>query len=176
MGVLSCIPIISSADEVQESESKIRKPRYLELGYSAASFDDVKRSGSYGISLTSMPWKLYRSLYIGFHISEYMNFGLVDSKSSFMETKLGPSLGYMVSPRITIALPVVISMQYVNEMSFGIAWFPTIYFDLYKKWGICVAPMFSKKFAKLSRGFYNKNHKNSLEVEYGFMAGMYWRF
>lgn len=163
-GLLSGVSLNGNAEETQENQEEFSKPVYFELGYNAGTFDDVKLSGSYGVGVTGMPWRLYKSLFVGFHFSQYFNYGIVDSKSASLITRLGPSLGYMITPRITIALPVAAGFQYIHESIWSLMWSPSIYFDVYKSFGIYAGPLFTKTF------------KDGAGVDCGFRAGLSWHF
>ena len=100
--VLFSLPMSSNA---QEQENK---KLTFEVGYDASTFDDVKLSGSYGLSMTGLPWHLTDKLYAGFHFSPcYFNFGLVDSDYTSDVIKFGPALGYYFKPTVFVALPIV---------------------------------------------------------------------
>lgn len=163
-GLLFGVSLNGNAEETQENQEEFTKPVYFELGYNAGSFDDVKLTGSYGFSATAMPWKLYKALFVGIHFSQYFNYGIVDSKSASLTTRLGPSFGYMITPRITIALPVAVGFQYIHESIWSLMWSPSIYFDVYKNFGIYAGPLFTKTF------------KDGAGVDCGFRAGLSWHF
>lgn len=96
--------LISDPDEFFERD---RKDGAFEVSFCASSFEDVKLSGSYGLSWTSLPWKLAPRLYAGYHFSPFnFNFGLVDSSMASDLIKLGPAIGYYFTPKIFVAMPL----------------------------------------------------------------------
>ncbi len=70
----------------------------------------------------------------------------------------------MITPRITIAMPVAVGFQYIHKSRWSIMWAPTFYFDVYKRFGIYAGPQFEKAFIGGS------------SVACGFRAGIYWGF
>jgi hypothetical protein len=171
-GFFSSMPLICSADDddiegeevllVEKDQSEERKPSYYGLEYSAGTFDDVKMSGSYGYAMTVMPWSLSKSLYIGIHFAQLMNYGIVDSKSAQITSQFGTALGYTITPRVTLAVPVAASVTYVHGTIWSLIWTPTFHFDVYKKFGLFAGPMFTKTFVDGSK------------IQCGFRAGLHW--
>lgn len=81
---------------------KIKEDRktfsFIEIGYTAGTFGDIKESGSYGFSSTSLPWNITENLYAGFHASSLnFIFGHVPSDNATNVFKLGPAIGYDLS-------------------------------------------------------------------------------
>ena len=165
-------PVNSVKDEVSQDTSKVisekntvdnnLKPCYYEIGYWAGSFDDAKITGSYGFSMTFMPWKIHESLYVGLHFAQLMNYGLVDSKAAQITSSFGAALGYAFTPKVTFAVPIAASIQYVHGTIWSLYWTPTIYFDVYKHIGIFAAPLFTKTFVDGSK------------IECGFRIGLHY--
>ena len=158
--VLFLLPMSSNA---QEQENK---KLTLEVGYDASTFDDVKRSGSYGLSMTGLPWHLTDKLYVGYHFSPfYFNFGLVDSDYTSDVIKFGPALGYYFKPTIFLALPIVAVCDVYfkgtdTKTAWGMAWAPSLYAGG-KKIGVFAGPMFTLGFT------------GETKVNVGFRAGIY---
>lgn len=147
-----------------------RKSYAYEIGYTAARFDGVKETGSYGVGLTFLPWNIVDNLYVGFHLSPFsFNFGLVDSDFVTDVVKLGPAIGYYFTPKIFVALPVVAlcSVSFTDPETgksktmaeWGMACAPSIYIG--NKFGVYVGPFFSMGF------------KGKTKINCGFRAGFY---
>lgn len=143
-----------------------RKNGAFEISYCASTFKDVKQSGSYGMSWTSLPWKIAPRLYIGYHFSPFnFNFGLVDSSMTSDVIKLGPAVGYYLTPKTFVAMPLdIICDVYFDsdnktKTAWGMSLAPTIYVG--SKGGIFLGPQFTVGFSEGS------------EVVCGFRAGVY---
>lgn len=148
MGAGSSVVMAQSTE--QEKEVKYKKS-YFELGYSATSFDEAKASGGYGISWTSLPWKLAGGLYLGFNLSPFnFNFGLVDSDYTTDVIKFGPALGFHFSKGFMVAVPVDVTcaVGFGDETStaWGMQIAPALYFG--KSGGVYLGPQFSFGFAE----------------------------
>lgn len=138
-----------------------------EVDYSASTFDDIQLSGSYGLSMTLLPWKIIENLYCGFRFSPFhFNFGLVDSNLSSDLITFGPALGYYFTPTIFLTFPVELTCNIRFEgsdskTSWGMAFTPSLYLGT-NKYGIFVGPMFSFPFVE-----------GGTEISTGFRAGIY---
>ena len=149
--------------KVSEFDSE-RKTCVYELTYSAYSFEDVKLSGTYGFSLTILPWELGPKLYAGVHFSPLnFNFGLSDF--NYDEIRVGPAIGYYFTPKIFISMPLDLLCD-VNfderdktKTDWGMALAPTMYIG--SKAGFFIGPQFTIRFSSDS------------EVSCGFRAGIY---
>ena len=144
-----------------------RKESTIEIDYAATTYDDIKLSGSYGFSMTMLPWKIVDDLYVGIHFTPFhFNFGLVDKELTSDLITLGPALGYYFTPTIFVTLPVEL-MCYVyfkdssTKTSWGMACTPSIYLGT-KKFGVFAGPMFSFPFVE-----------GGTEISTGFRAGIY---
>ena len=152
-----------------ESQAQERTDYVIEAGYAATTFDDVKLSGSYGLSMTALPWEIAGNLYAGLHFSPFhFNFGLVDKDFTSDVIKLGPTLGYYFTPTIFITLPVVAVCDVYFEgsdtkTSWGMACIPNLYIGN-NKLGVFAGPMFSMGF------------KGESKVNTGFRAGVYFNY
>lgn len=141
-----------------------RKSSTYEVGYSASTFNDVKLSGSYGIAMTMLPWNLFDNLYAGFHFSPFnFNFGLSELTSDAI--KLGPALGYYITPTIFIALPIVVicDVYFQNsetKTAWGMSFSPSIYAGS-TKFGAFAGPLFSVGF------------QGNTKMSFGFRGGLY---
>lgn len=142
----------------------LREFGVIEITYAAGSFEDVKLSGSYGISGTILPWRIAPKLYAGVHFSPFnFNFGLSDFISD--EIRLGPAIGYYFTPKIFISMPLdVLCAVYFDDnddtkTSWGMALAPSLYIG--NKWGVFLGPQFSIGFSGNSK------------VSCGFRAGFY---
>lgn len=155
---LICLTMSSNAQE--------RKESVYEIGYTATTFEDVKLSGSYGLSMTMLPWEITDNLYVGFHFSPFhFNWGLTDGDVSSDVIKLGPALGYYITPTIFVSLPVVamcnVSFQgSESNTTWGMACAPSIYVGS-SNFGVFAGPMFSMGFEGESK------------INTGFRAGVY---
>ena len=143
-----------------------RKNSAFEISYCASTFKDIKQSGSYGMSWTSLPWKIAPHFYIGYHFSPFnFNFGLVDSSMTSDVIKLGPAVGYYLTPKTFIAMPldILCDVYFDSDNKTKTAWgtsiAPTIYVG--SKGGIFLGPQFTVGFSEGS------------EVVCGFRAGVY---
>lgn len=151
-----------SNDDTFESD---RKSSFIEVGYSASSFEDVKLSGSYGISWTIFPWKIASESYLGIHFSPLnVNFGLVDSDYTTDIIKVGPSLGVYITPKICVAVNldamcVVYFESDDTKTAWGMSLEPAIY--LGSSAGIYVGPQFTMSF------------EGDSKIDCGFRAGIY---
>lgn len=147
--------------EISESsdfESE-RKTGMYEITYAAGSFEDVKLSGSYGLSWTLLPWVIAPKLYAGIHFSPLnFNYGLSDL--NYDEIRLGPAIGYYFTPKVFISVPldVLCDVYFDNsdetKTAWGMALAPAIY--LGKKAGVFIGPQFQVGFSsgsKVSCGF-----------------------
>ena len=148
-----CMPISSQAQD--------RKEYVFEVGYAASTFDDVKLSGSYGLSMTTLPWEITNNLYVGLHFSPFhFNWGLVDKDLTSDVIKAGPALGYYFTPTIFVTLPVmavcdVYTQGIDTKTSWGMACAPSLYVGN-NIFGVFAGPMFSLPFegeSKVSTGF-----------------------
>lgn len=165
--------VVKTETESTRMKEEERKSAVYEIGYTAGTFDDIKASGSYGFGWTILPWNLVDNLYAGIHFSPLnFNFGLVDSDFTTNVIKLGPAIGYYLTPNIFVSMPVTalctVSFKSINEdgkkesktkLSWGMAWAPSIYVG--KKVGIYVGPVFSMGF------------EGKTKVDCGFRAGFY---
>lgn len=158
---------IYSAGRADEDtfESERKRDAY-EVGYGASSFEDVKLSGSYGLSMTFLPWKIAPRLYAGFHFSPLnLNYGLVPSSAASDLIKLGPAIGYYFTPKVFIAMPLnVLCGIYFNEddkvtTTWGMSLAPCVYFG--SNAGVFVGPQLTFAFSGGS------------DVACGFRAGFY---
>lgn len=154
-----------SPEDVDPFEAE-RKNSVYELVYSAASFDDVKLTGSYGISFTILPWKMAPQLYGGIHCSPLnFNYGLVDSDYTSSVVKLGPALGYYFTPKMFLAVPLdLICDIYTNgndetETAWGMSLAPTVYIG--SGGGVFFGPQFTIGF------------EGDSDISCGFRAGIY---
>ena len=156
-----CNPITSRAQE--------RTDYVLEAGYAASTFDDIKLSGSYGLSMTVLPWEIADNLYAGFHLSPFhFNFGLVDKDFTSDVIKAGPMLGYYFTPTIFVTLPILAVCDVYFEgtdtkTAWGMACTPSLYVGN-NKFGVFAGPMFSMGFEGASK------------VNTGFRAGIYYNY
>ncbi len=153
----------SDLDDAFEQD---RKEWAFEVSFCASSFEDVKLSGSYGLSWTSLPWKLAPRLYAGYHFSPFnFNFGLVDSSMTSDLIKLGPAIGYYFTPKIFISMPLnVLCDVYFDsddntKTAWGMSLAPTVYIG--SKGGVFIGPQFTVGFSGDSK------------VSCGFRAGIY---
>ena len=157
--VLLSIPLSGFAEDERNKST-------FEVHYSAATFDDVQHSGSYGISYTLLPWKLVSNFYVGMHLSPFnFNFGLVDKDLASDVIKLGPALGYYFTPKIFVAMPIVAMCEVYfkgsnTKTAWGMSWAPTFYVGS-KRIGLFAGPMFSVGF------------EGDSKVNCGFRAGFY---
>ena len=148
------------------SKAQDRKGMAIEVGFNAGSFDDVKLSGSYGFSITTLPWEIAENLYAGVHISPfYFNFGLVDKDAISDLIRLGPAIGYYFTPTIFVAMPVTVACDVHfkgddTKTAWGMSWAPSIYAGN-NKFGIFAGPMFSMSF------------EGNSKINTGFRAGLY---
>ena len=93
-----------NANNESDFESQ-RKWGFVEVGYFANSFDDVKASGHYGMAWSILPWKIADRFYVGAYASPFnFNFGLSDFTTDVI--KFGPQIGYYFTPQIAVTLPV----------------------------------------------------------------------
>lgn len=152
--------------DYEDSFEQDRKDGAFEVSFCASSFEDVKLSGSYGLSWTSLPWKLAPRLYAGYHLSPFnFNFGLVDSSMTSDLIKLGPAIGYYFTPKIFVAMPLdVLCDVYFDsddntKTAWGMSLAPTVYIG--SKGGVFIGPQFTIGFSGGS------------EVSCGFRAGIY---
>lgn len=141
-----------------------RKSSTYEITYVASSFENVKLSGTYGISWSILPWKLVPRLYSGVHFSApNFNFGLSDF--IYGEIRFGPVIGYYFTPYIFISIPLdVICDVYFDDndetkTAWGLALAPSVYIG--RKGGVFLGPQFSFGFSGDSKVFC------------GFRAGVY---
>ena len=135
-----------------------RKTSFIELGYYATSFDDVKLSGHYGLSYTILPWKIADRFYGGIHFSPFnFNFGLVSSDFTTDEIKLGPAFGYYFTPKIAFAIPLNVICTTTTQWRLEQA--PTQ--SLAKKCRIYFGPLATTCF------------ESGSEFDFGFKAGLY---
>lgn len=141
-----------------------RKTATYEVGYSASTFNDVKLSGSYGIAMTMLPWNLFDNLYAGFHFSPFnFNFGLNDFTSDAI--KLGPALGYYITPTIFIALPIVVICDVYFQNS-----------DTKTAWGMSFSPSIyagSTKIGAFAGPLFTVGFQGNTKMNIGFRAGLY---
>ena len=133
--------------------------------YSAATFNDVKQSGSYGIGMHLIPWEIVRNTYLGVYASPgSMNFGLVDKDLYSDIIKLGPSISYYFTPTVCVSLPVVAMCAIhgtSSKTSWGMSFMPTVYGGSHN-WSLFAGPMFSFGF------------EGGSEMNAGFRAGICW--
>lgn len=141
-----------------------RRDAAFEIGYSAWSFKYAKKSGSYGVSWISLPWKIEKNLYAGFYISPLnLNCGLGDYTADII--KLGPALGYYLTPQIFVAMPLNVEcfVYFANSKkikpSWGMELAPSVY--LGSKYGIYLGPLFTLSFTDGS------------DISCGFRVGFY---
>ncbi len=157
--VLFCMPLISNAQDD-------RKAFTIEVGYAASTFDDVKLSGSYGMSLTGLPWQIKNNFYAGYYLSPLnFNFGLVDSDYTSDVIKLGPALGYYFKPTIFVTLPVAALCNVHFHGS-----------DTQLAWGMEISPTFyvgSKKFGLYAGPMLTVGFTGGTKADFGFKAGIY---
>ncbi|MBQ9649077.1 MAG: hypothetical protein IJV25_01520 [Prevotella sp.] len=148
------------------TKAQDRKENTYEVGYNAGTFDDVKLSGSYGLSMTALPWEITDNLYAGVHFSPfYFNFGLVDKDAISDMIKLGPAIGYYFTPTIFVAMPIAVACEvyfkdHDTKTAWGMSWAPSIYAGS-NKFGIFAGPMFTISF------------EGDSKVSTGFRAGLY---
>lgn len=146
-----------------------RMAGFIEVGYSASSFEDVKMSGSYGIGITFLPWELTDRFYWGLNmLSMYINNGLVDSDLATLNFKVGPALGYYFNEKTIVSMPVDVVCSLWNvpnstktKLYWGMQFSPSVYLGLSKKFGIYLGPQLTIGFSKGS------------EATFGFNAGLY---
>lgn len=164
--IFKCILIVGSLIISNTTYAQDRKQMTIEVGYNALTFDDVKLTGSYGLSYTTLPWELIGNLYAGIHLSPFnFNFGLVDKDSTSDIIRLGPAIGYYFTPTIFVALPVAVvcevySQDHNTKTAWGMSWAPSIYAGS-NKFGIFAGPMFTISF------------EGDSKVSTGFRAGLY---
>ena len=160
-GVLTALCAMALISIPISSHAQDRKERAFEVGYAASTFDDVKLSGSYGLSMTMLPWKITDNLYVGFHLSPfYFNFGLVDKNLTSDVIKLGPALGYYFTPTIFVTLPLMAVCDVYfqgtdTKTSWAMACAPSLYVGN-NKFGVFAGPMLTLPFegeSKLNTGF-----------------------
>lgn len=165
-GMLAALCAMAFISMPISSQAQDRKESTYEVGYTASTFDDVKLSGSYGLSMTMLPWEITDNLYVGFHFSPFhFNFGLVDKDFTSDVIKLGPALGYYFTPTIFVSLPVMAVCDVYfqgsdTKTSWGMACAPSLYVGN-NKFGVFAGPMFSLPFEGESK------------VNTGFRAGIY---
>ena len=141
-----------------------RKTAVYEITYTASSFEDVKLSGTYGVSWTMLPWEIAPKLYIGIHFSPLnFNYGLSDF--NYDEIRLGPAVGYYFTPKIFISMPldvlcdVYFSNNAETKTAWGLALTPSIYIG--RIGGVFLGPQFTIGFSGYSK------------VSCGFRVGIY---
>lgn len=150
---------------VSEKARENRKSVVFEIGYNAVTFDDVKTSGSYGFSVTVLPFNLVDELYAGLHFSPFnFNFGLVDSDFTSDIIKLGPAIGYYLTPTIfaTLHIEALCEIYFKGtetKTNWGLSWAPSFYIG--KKVGLYAGPQFTTYF------------KGDSKIYCGFRAGIY---
>lgn len=157
----------SNNDPKSSSTSTHLYKKYaIEVGYNAVSFDDVKLTGSYGLSFTAFALEIVNDLYLGIHVSPFnFNWGLVDSDFASDAIKLGPALGYYFTPTIFVSLPVAVVCNLYfkgtdTKTSWGMSWAPSLYVGS-NKIGLFAGPMFSLGF------------EGDSKIQTGFRAGIY---
>ena len=154
---------IPSAQEEDSFESE-RQSNFIEFLYTATSFKDVKSSGSYGIGLIMLPWNITNKLYGGFYFSPAnLNFGLMPSDYAGDIIKLGPSIGYYITPKIAVILPVAVDCYLWNfgdkvKTSWSMEISPSIYVG--KTAGVFIGPVLGIPF-------------QGGEASVGFRVGIY---
>lgn len=155
----------SVAKYQQNDFEEERKVVVGEIGYAASTFEDVKLSGSYGMSMLALPWKVYTNTYVGMNISPFnINCGLVDSDYVSDVIKFGPAIGYYFTPKIFIAMSLNAVCNVYFEGSdtksqWGMSLEPTFYAG--RKRGVFIGPQFTIGFQENS------------ELSCGFRAGVY---
>lgn len=141
-----------------DSFESLRNGAVIEIGYSAETFKYPKESGYYGVSMTTLPWKLANMLYGGVHFSPLnFNFGLNEYTCDVI--KLGPAIGYYFTPQIFVAVPLDVecAVSFVNtktKASWGMSLAPSVYIG--NKYGVFLGPLFTLGFSgnsKISCGF-----------------------
>lgn len=153
-----------NANNESDFESQ-RKWGFVEVGYFASSFDDVKASGHYGVAWSILPWKIADRFYVGAYVSPFnFNYGLVPSDFTTDVIKFGPQIGYYFTPQIAVTLPVNVLCDVYFEGTdtstlWGLEFAPTIYVG--KKFGIYAGPL-------ANVGFYSGS-----KFDFGFRAGLY---
>lgn len=145
--------------EISDFESE-RVEFVTDLSYAAGSFKEAKLSGTYGLSCTTLPWKIAPRLYAGIDFSPLnLNYGLNDY-FNYAEIRLGPVIAYYFTPKIFISIPLnVLCQVYIGDddktkTGWGMGLVPAVY--LGRKVGIFFGPQFTIGFSgnsKVSCGF-----------------------
>lgn len=152
--------------ESTEGKEDDRKFSFFEVGYTAGSFESVRYSGMYGLSMTFLTWDLAPDLYAGVHFSPLnFNFGLAPEGFESDVVMLGPVIGYCLTPYLLLAAPLDVLCNIYGigsdkwQASWGMALSPTLYVG--KEAGIYIGTVFSVSFSGNSA------------VSCGFRTGIY---
>lgn len=155
------LPVIGFAGNVNND-----KKVFLEVNYSAGSFDYVKESSNYGMGLTFLPWSLSGNSYMGFRFSPAnLNYGFIPSDYASDTITLGPAIGFFFNDivRLIIPLEVMCAVSFNENLptktTWGMSLSPAIY--LGGKLGVYVGP-------KASLGFVDGS-----KPSFGFKAGFF---
>ena len=148
-----------STNDAQKEETKKRKSGFMEFGYSGGTFKEAKETGSYGMSLTYLPWEVASDLYLGLRVQPFaFNYGLVDSEFATDEIRLGPAVGYYISQNIVMTMSYDIMCVFGfggsdTKAVWGMSISPALYIG---KRGLYLGPQFTKSFkggGKMNTGF-----------------------
>lgn len=147
-----------STNEENENDHDPGKPSFVEFTFTTSSFEHVKAQGSYGIGYTLLPWEIEDGISGGFHFSPTTaNYGLVPKGYGGMIFKLGPAVGYSISPSFYVVLPLIVDLGVTFGEYSGTAWSMEISPVLYigEKFGIFVGPSLGipLEHGKVSVGF-----------------------
>lgn len=149
----------NSINDAEKEKTKKRKSGFMEFGYSGGTFKEAKETGSYGMSLTYLPWEVASDLYLGLRVQPFaFNYGLVDSEFATDVIRFGPAVGYYIAQNIVMTMSYDIMCAFGfggsdTKAVWGMSISPALYIG---KRGLYLGPQFTKSFkggGKMNTGF-----------------------
>lgn len=159
--------LVAPGEEHDDDNEGLRGTFIFGLTYTAASFDDMKHSGMYGLLIEGYFANITPQLGVGLHYEMNANYGLFKGAENLVY-QLGPALAYRFTPSVLLSMPVCV-----------VASTGTVIDDKGDEkskifWGMSFSPSLFIGHAGINFGpYFNLSLSGKSDLEVGFRVGLH---
>lgn len=159
--------LVAPGEEHDDDSEGLRGTFIFGLTYTAASFDDMKHSGMYGLLMEGYFANITSQLGVGLHYEMNANYGLFKGAEN-LYFQFGPVLGYRFTPTTLLSAPVcavLTSGNVVDENGKS---------ETKTFWGMSFSPSLFIGHAGINVGpYFNLSLSGKSDLEVGFRVGLH---